>query len=113
MPAYNAARAEVKAQRLEASTALLADAGVTIKLEDPRRYHYRLKREGVKDLRLQNDGYVAKIIETTNWREATEEDYTAFLDGPTGKQERELLRLAATLVAHDLKNKAHEEQRGR
>lgn len=117
MPAYNAAVEEVKKQRLEASTALLAEAGITVELEDLRRGHYRLSRgteQAVHSMRLKiDDFHGSKLIETRNWREAKDEDLSALLDGPVDESARELLSLSATLVARDLQGKAYKETHGR
>jgi hypothetical protein len=113
MPAYNKARNEVSARRLAASSALLAEAGVTVELEDLRRGHYRLKRGTAKDMRLEIHDYRTRLTETTNWHQATDEHYAAFLDGDAGEDGEELLKLAAVLVARDLQDKAYKEMYGR
>lgn len=86
MPAYFKARDEVAAKRFEASVALLAEAGVSVELEDLRRGYYRLKRPGTPDIRLEIDDYGgSRPTETTNCRQATDEQYAAFLHGDAGE----------------------------
>lgn len=117
MPAYNAAVEEVKKQRLEASTALLAEAGISVSLEDLSRGYYRLSRgteQTVHSIRLRiHDFHGSKLIETRNWREAKDEDFTALLDGPADESAQQLLNLAATIVARDLQGKAYKEMYAR
>ncbi|HEX9086140.1 MAG TPA: hypothetical protein VF867_01275 [Arthrobacter sp.] len=113
MPTYLKAREEVSAKRLAASAALLAEAGVSVELEDLRRGYYRLKRAGAKDLELRIANYPTKIIETTNWHEASDGHYAALLDGDAGEEGEELLKFAATLVARDLKDKSYKALYGR
>lgn len=113
MPAYIKARKEVDAKRLAASAALLADAGVTVELEDLRRGHYRVKRGMAKDMRLEIQDYRTRLAETTNWHQATDEHYAAFLDGDAGEEGEELLKFAAVLVARDLQDKGYKELYGR
>ena len=113
MPAHLAARNQTKAQRLEAAGALLAEAGVTVELEDLQREQFRLRR-GTENLRLETTSYgTGRIIETRTWREATDEHYAAFLDGDTDEETRALLGLSATLVARDLKDKGYQALYGR
>lgn len=114
MPAYNAAVEEVKKQRLEASTALLAEAGITVELEDLSRGHYRLKHGEAQSIRLEiHDFHGSRLTETTNWQRATDEHYSAFLDGPADESAQQLLNLAATIVARDLQGKAYKEMYAR
>lgn len=111
MPPYLAAQKETKAKRLEAATALLAEAGITVELEDLRREQFRL-RHGSENLRLETTSYdMRRVIETTNWREAGEEDYAALLGGGTDEQVRDLLVRSAVLVARDLKGKGYKDRR--
>lgn len=81
MPEFHSARNETKEKQLAAAEALLNDAGVAVELEDLRRGHYRLKRDGAKDLELRTADYPASVIETTNWRRAGEEHYAGFWAG--------------------------------
>lgn len=113
MPAYNKARDEVSAKRLAASAALLAEASVTVEVEDLRRGHYRLKRGTAKDMRLEIQDYRTRLTETTNWHQATDEHYAAFLDGDACEDGEELLKFAAVLVARDLQAKGYKELYGR
>jgi hypothetical protein len=114
MPPYLAAKVETNAKRLDASAALLAEAGVAVKLDDLQRGHFRLKRPGAQDLRLEvRHFHPAKIIETTNWHQASNEHFDSFLDGDAGEDGQKMFKLAATLVAWDLHNKGHKELRGR
>jgi len=113
MPPYLAAREQTKAQRLEASAALLAEAGVTVELEDLRRGHFRLKRGTANDMRLEIEDYRSRLTETTNWHRATDEHYASFLDGDTDEETRALLSLSVTLVARDLKDKGYKSLYGR
>jgi hypothetical protein len=112
MPAYNSAVDEVKKSRLEAAATLLADAGITLELEDLRRGHYRLKRGTAQSIRLEiDDFHGSRLTETRNWHRATDEHYDEFLDGPVDQAARDLLSLSASLVARDLKGKAYREMR--
>lgn len=114
MPPYLAAQEQTKAQRLEASTSLLAEAGITVELEDLRRGYYRLRRGTATPIQLEIADFAGtRLKETRNWREATAEHYAAFLDGDTDVETRTLFSLAATLVARDLKDKAYKALSGR
>jgi hypothetical protein len=112
MPPYLAAQKETEAKRLEASAALLAEAGITVELEDLRRGYYRLNRgtfQTVHSVRLQiADFQGPKLIETRNWREATAEHFAGSWTGPgtTG-------RSSASGPVADLKDKAYQEMYAR
>jgi hypothetical protein len=111
MPEFLASRNETVAKRLAASEALLQESGTTVELEDLRRGYYRLKREGSPTLELRTGNWPHKIIETTNWREATGGHLAEFLGGDAGKDGEELFRRCATLVAQNLNNKAYADKR--
>jgi hypothetical protein len=111
MPEFLASRNETIAKRHAASEALLQEAGITVELEDLRRGYYRLKRAGSPTLELRTGSWPHKIIETTNWREATGEHLAEFLGGDAGKDGEELFRRCATLVAQHLNNKAYADKR--
>lgn len=114
MPAYNAAVDEAKKRRLDASTAVLAEAGIAVELEDLRRGHYRLKRGNAQSIRLEiDDFHGSRLTETRNWHRATDEHFDEFLDGAVEEPARALLSLSATLVARDVKGKAYKELHGR
>lgn len=112
MPLYLADQAETKAKRLDASAALLAEAGVTIELDDLDRGKFRLKRTGAEDLQLRIAHFQpTKVTETRNWHDAGDEHYASFLDGDAGADGQKLLKQAASLVAWDLHDKAFKARR--
>lgn len=95
-----ARRAAVKAwdeERLENSRALLGALGVTV--EKTKYQEYTLTNQNGVRLQLNDDMYGrgARLIETTNWRMASDSDLEAFLGGPVDEQARRVFQLCAAI----------------
>lgn len=95
-----ARRAAVKAwddERLENSRTLLDALGVT--MEQVRRQEYNLTNDAGVRIQMQDDQYGkgVRLVETTNWRIASDKDLEAFLGGPVDEQGRKMMELCAAI----------------
>lgn len=85
MPEHEALRKQWRQAQLDASSALLEEAGVTVEVDPHHPRDIMLHRDG-RRLRYRVEAIGGKFIETRNWRIAGDEDLADFLGGEVSKE---------------------------
>lgn len=113
VPAHSEAVRQWGAQRLDAANALLDEAGITVEV-DPSHSRDIMLRRGDRTMRVIDDVHRmggAPLIETRNWRKASDDDVNEFLGGDPGTDIRPTLTLSARLAAAEKLRLTYKENR--
>ena len=97
-PAHRQAQKEWLERRQDAAETLISAMGVSVAKE--RSYEYMLTNEAGGRLQMHVDYYnIGKLVETVNWRQASEKDIEAFLGGPASQEAVKTFTFAAGITA--------------
>ena len=97
-PAHRQAQKEWLERRQDAAETLINAMGVSVARE--RSNEYMLTNESGGRLRLNVDYFnIGKLVETVNWRQASEKDIEAFLGGQATPEAVKTFTLAAGITA--------------
>lgn len=85
MPEYASLKKQWRQAQLDASSALLEEAGITVEVDPHSPRDFMLHRDG-KRLRYRDEPARGRFIETRNWGYAGDEDLADFLGGDVSKE---------------------------